>query len=91
MVNPRQVRDFAKALGVLAKTDRIDALVLARFGQAIRPQVRALKSEELAELEATLTRRRQLLEMITAESNRRGSAQPRIAKQIDRHVAWLEK
>jgi transposase len=91
VVNPRQVRDFAKALGVLAKTDRIDAQVLARFGQAIRPQVRALKSEELVELEATLTRRRQLVEMITAESNRRASAQPRIAKQIDKHVAWLEK
>jgi transposase len=91
VVNPRQVRDFAKALGVLAKTDRIDAQVLARFGQAIRPQVRALKSEELTELEATLTRRRQLVEMITAESNRRASAQPRIARQIDKHVAWLAK
>lgn len=91
VVNPRQVRDFARALGVLAKTDRIDAQVLARFAQAIRPQVRALKSEEISELEATLTRRRQLVEMITAEANRRASASPRIAKQIDKHIAWLEK
>jgi transposase len=91
VVNPRQVRDFAKAIGVLAKTDRIDAQVLARFGQAVRPQVRALKNEEVSELEATLTRRRQLVEMITAEANRRASASPRIGKQIDRHIAWLEK
>ena len=64
VVNPRQVRDFAKATGVLAKTDAIDARVLAQFGRAIQPQVRAPKTEELAELEAVLTRRRQLIEMI---------------------------
>jgi transposase len=91
VVNPRQVRDFARALGVLAKTDRVDARVLARFAQLIRPQVRPLKSAELSELEAIVTRRRQLVEMMTAESNRKASAHPRIAKQIERHVAWLKK
>lgn len=91
VINPRQARDFAKALGVLAKTDQVDAAVLARFAQAIQPPVRALKSEELAGLESVLTRRRQLIEMITAESNRRGSAAPKIAKQIAQHITWLEK
>lgn len=91
VINPRQARDFAKALGVLAKTDQVDAAVLARFAQAIKPPVRALKSEELAGLESVLTRRRQLIEMITAESNRRGSAAPKIAKQIAKHITWLEK
>jgi transposase len=91
VLNPRQVREFARALGVLAKTDRIDAQVLARFAQAIRPQVRPLKSAELVEMEAIVTRRRQIVEMIGAESNRSKSAHPRIAKQIDKHVVWLRK
>ena len=90
IVNPRQVRDFAKALGVLAKTDSVDAFVLARFAQAIRPPVRKLKSEEDQELEAVLTRRRQLVEIITAERNRLCSALPSIAKQIQKHIAWLD-
>lgn len=91
VVNPRQARDFAKAIGVLAKTDRVDAQVLARFGQAVKPAVRPLKPEETLALEAILTRRRQIIEMITAESNRFSSAAPRIAKQIRQHIAWLEK
>lgn len=91
VVNPRQARDFAKAIGVLAKTDRVDAQVLARFGQAVKPAVRPLKPEETLALEAILTRRRQIIEMITAESNRLSSAAPRIAKQIRQHIAWLEK
>lgn len=92
VVNPRQVRDFAKATGVLAKTDAIDARVLAQFGRAIQPQVRAPKAEELAELEAVLTRRRQLVEMITAETHRRSTVASRvIAKQIDQHLKWLKK
>lgn len=92
VVNPRQVRDFAKATGVLAKTDAVDARVLAHFGRAIQPQVRAPKSEELAELEAMLTRRRQLIEMITAESHRRGVVASRvISRQIDQHLKWLER
>jgi transposase len=91
VVNPRQARDFAKAIGVLAKTDRVDAQMLARFGQAVKPAVRPLKPEETLALEAILTRRRQIIEMITAEGNRLSSAAPRIAKQIRQHIAWLEK
>jgi transposase len=92
VVNPRQVRDFAKATGVLAKTDAIDARVLAQFGRAIQPQVRAPKAEELTELEAVLTRRRQLIEMITTETHRRSMVTSRvIAKQIDQHLKWLAK
>jgi transposase len=91
VVNPRQARDFAKAIGVLAKTDRVDAQILARFAQAVKPAVRPLKPEETLALEAILTRRRQIIEMITAESNRLSSAAPRIAKQIRQHIAWLEK
>jgi len=91
VVNPRQARDFAKAIGVLAKTDRVDAQMLARFGQAVKPAVRPLKPEETLALEAMLTRRRQIIEMITAEGNRLSSAAPRIAKQIRQHIAWLEK
>jgi transposase len=91
VINPRQARDFAKAIGVLAKTDAVDAIVLARFAQAVRPAVRALKSEEAQELEAVLTRRRQIVEMITAERNRQTKAHARIAKQIKGHIAWMEK
>lgn len=91
VINPRQARDFAKAIGVLAKTDRVDAQMLARFAQAVKPQVRALKPEETVALETVLTRRRQIVEMITAESNRLSSAAPKIAKQIRQHIAWLEK
>ncbi len=95
VINPRQARDFAKALGVLAKTDQVDAKVLARFAEAIRPEVRTLKSSELMELDSLLTRRRQLVEMITAEGNRQAQAraqtQGRIAKQIAQHLIWLRK
>jgi len=91
VINPRQARDFAKAIGVLAKTDRVDAFMLARFAQAIKPPVRALKPEETQALDALLTRRRQLVEMVTAESNRQSSANAKVAKQIRKHIAWLEK
>ena len=91
VINPRQARDFAKAIGVLAKTDQVDAFLLARFAQAIKPPVRALKPEETQALDAVLTRRRQLVEMVTAESNRQSSANARVAKQIRQHIAWLEK
>ena len=91
VVNPRQARDFAKALGVLAKTDQVDALVLARFAEAIKPEARPLKSSELIALDSVLTRRRQLVEMITAESNRQHQAAGKIAKQIAQHIIWLRK
>ena len=70
VVNPRQVRDFSKATGKLAKTDRIDAGVLAHFGEAVRPQLRSLPDEVTLELRALTARRRQVIEMITAETHR---------------------
>ena len=78
VVNPRQVRDFAKATGRLAKTDRLDAQVIAQFGQAIKPVPRPLKDAETQRLNAVLVRRRQLVDMLTAEKNRlsRPSAYP---------------
>src|SRR5215211_2983123 len=69
VVNPRQVRDFARATGQLAKNDAIDAAILAHFAQAIRPQARPLPDAEVRSLQALLTRRRQLLEMLTMEQN----------------------
>jgi len=91
VINPRQGRDFAKAIGVLAKTDRVDAHVLARFAQAVRPEARPQPSAETIGLAALLTRRRQIIEMITAENNRLHMAVPLVAKEIRKHVAWLEK
>ncbi|MBW1936949.1 MAG: IS110 family transposase, partial [Deltaproteobacteria bacterium] len=70
VVNARQIRDFAKSIGKLAKTDRIDAQVIAHFAQAVRPSLRPLKDEQTQRLEALNTRRRQLVKMITAEQNR---------------------
>lgn len=91
VVNPRQVRDFAKALGILAKTDQVDAHVLARFGEAVKPALREIKSADVAALEAILTRRRQLVEMLTAEQNRRLRAIGPIVKDIELHIAWLKQ
>lgn len=90
VVNPRQVRDFAKATGQLAKTDRIDAWVLARFAEAVRPAVRPLPDEVTLELRALIARRRQLTEMIVAETNRLSSASKAVRKSIKAHVRWLE-
>lgn len=92
VVNPRQVRDFAKALGRLAKTDRIDAQVLALFGARVQPTPRALPDEATQELEALLTRRRQLLEMLHAERQRRPRARGRVVRRsLDTHIRWLER
>jgi transposase len=91
IVNPRQVRDFARATGRLAKTDRLDAEVLARFGEAVRPEVRPLANEQAQALETLVTRRRQLVEMLTAEKNRRANAPKVLHRSIDEHIRWLEK
>jgi transposase len=91
IVNPRQVRDFARAPGRLAKTDRLDAEVLARFGAAVQPAARPLANEQAQALEALVTRRRQLVEMLTAEKNRRSSAAKVSHRSIDEHIRWLEK
>jgi transposase len=92
VVNPRQVRDFAKATGVLAKTDRIDARVLARFAEAVRPEPRPLPTEEAKELEEFLSRRRQIVDMLTMEKNRLSIATTeRAKKSLKKHIAWLEE
>ena len=91
VVNPRQVRDFARAAGQLAKTDRLDARVLAQFGVALRPEPRPLPEAQVQALHATVTRRRQLLEMLGAERNRHRTARGALAKQIRQHITWLER
>ena len=90
VVNPRQARDFAKSLGRLAKTDRIDAAMLAHFGEAVRPEPHVLADKESIELKALLVRRRQLIEMIVAEKNRIWLCHPSIRPQLIEHVLWLE-
>jgi transposase len=88
-INPRQVRNFAKATGKLAKTDRIDAQVLAHFAQAVQPKPRPLPDDDTQELKELLARRRQLVEMITAEKNRWRRATPAIRQRIHNHLQWL--
>ena len=89
VVNPRQVRDFARGLGKLAKTDRIDAAVLAHFAEAVRPAVRPPVDELAATLHGWLSRRRQLLEMLTAEEQRLRLATAGVRRQIPAHIEWL--
>jgi transposase len=92
VVNPRQVRDFAKALGQLAKTDRLDARVLAHFASAVKPPLRPIKTKEERDLDALTRRRGQLIEMLTDEKNRRGSAaSDSVRDQIKEHLDWLEE
>ena len=90
VVNPRQIRDFARALGKLAKTDRLDAQVIALFGERVQPTTRPLPDAQAQELTALLARRRQLVEMLTAEGNRLASALPRLRPQLQEHIAWLK-
>ena len=90
VVNPRQVRDFAKAMGMLAKTDKVDAGVLALFGERIRPEPRGVPEKEVRELNALITRRAQLKEMLTAEKNRMGVAPRTMRPSILEHVRWME-
>jgi transposase len=90
VVNPRQVRDFARAVGQLAKTDVLDAQILAHFAQVIHPTPRPLPEAQAQELAALLARRRQLIQMQTAERQRLDTALPRVQAQIVRHLAWLE-
>lgn len=90
VVNPRQVRQFAGATGRLAKTDAIDAQVLAQFGEAVRPEVRPLPDAATQELSALVARRRQLIEMLTAEKNRLRLAAEKVRPNIGAHIRWLE-
>lgn len=90
IVNPRQVREFARSTGHLAKTDAIDARVLARFGEAVQPQPARLSTEAEEQLRALQLRRRQLVEMTVAERNRHSRA-PRTAERIEEHLRWLQR
>lgn len=89
VMNPRLVRNFAKATGKLAKTDRLDARMLALFAQVMRPPVRPLKDEQSREWEALFNRRRQLVDMLTMEKNRLTLATPKVARDIKAHITWL--
>lgn len=91
VVNPRRVRDFAKAAGQLAKTDALDAQALAHFAEVMRPEPRPLPDEQTQALAAILARRRQLVEMLTAEKNRLASASQPVRKSLRAHIAWLER
>lgn len=90
VVNPRQVRDFAKALGKLAKTDRLDAAVLAHFAEAVRPTPRPASDEASQTLQALLARRTHLVEMRTAERNRLTRANTAVRPSLEEHIAWLD-
>ena len=95
VANPRQVRDFARATGQLAKTDRIDADILARYAADVRPAVRLLPDAQARELDALLTRRRQLLDMLQAEKNRSGQVfgggHRQVTKSLKAHIHYLER
>ena len=91
VANPRKVRAFARATGQLAKTDALDARVLAHYGETLRPQPRALPDAATRELRALVVRRRQLVEMITAEGNRRRRATRRVRPRVEEHIKWLKE
>jgi len=92
VVNPHQIRDFARATGRLAKTDGLDAEVIARFAAQVRPPVRPVPNAQARALGELVTRRRQLVEMIVAETNRRRQlTQSRLVRGIERHLKALQK
>jgi transposase len=92
VVNPRQVREFARAAGQLSKTDQLDARVIALFAERMRPEARPVPDERAKALAELVARRRQLVEMITAEGNRKRQArEPRVVERIAAHMAWLQQ
>ena len=91
VVNPRQVRDFARATGTLAKTDALDAGVLAHFADVVRPDVRPLKDAETQVLNSLTARRHQVMTMLVSEKNRLGTAIGAVSPRIEAHIAWLEQ
>jgi transposase len=91
IINPRQARDFAKATGQLAKTDSVDAAILAAFARAIRPAVRPIKDAETRALDDLVTRRRQLVDMRVQEILRLGTASKVQKKSLTAHITWLNK
>ena len=91
VVNPRQIRDFARATGQLAKTDTLDARAIARFAEAVRPPARPVPDEQARAVGEVIARRRQLVEMLGAEQNRRRLVQDRrVQREVDAHIAWLK-
>jgi transposase len=91
IINPRQGRDFAKAVGQLAKTDALDAQLLARFAEAVRPAPRPVPDGQAQALAALLARRRQLIGMVVAEQQRLGTALPQVRPRIEAHITWLRQ
>lgn len=91
VINPRQVRDFAKAKGILAKTDAIDAKVLALYAKVIRPEIRPLKDKQTREVSELLTRRNQFLVMVVSEKNRLDLAPKSVKPSLKSHIKWMEK
>jgi transposase len=90
VVNPRRIREFARSIGQLAKTDKLDAKVIAHFGAATHPEARKLPTNDEEKLTALITRRRQIIEMLTAEKNRLHSARFSMKERIELHLSWLE-
>jgi len=91
VTNPRRVRAFARSTGRLAKTDKLDAKLLAHFAAAVRPPVRTLPSDEEEQLTGLLTRRRQIVDMLTVEKNRLHTVRPALRSDIEEHITWLQK
>ena len=91
VVNPRQVRDFARAKGILAKTDSLDARILAEFGREIQPEIRPFPDKQTEQIKAILARRQQIIEMVTMENNRLGKADTRVLPSIQNHLNWLKQ
>jgi transposase len=91
VVHPGRVREFAKSIGLLAKTDKIDARVLARYAEAARPPLTQLPTEAEQQLSALMTRRRQVIDMLTAEKNRLSSARLSVQERIEEHILWLQQ
>ena len=91
VANPRQVRDFAKGMGLLEKTDSLDARIIARFAEVKKPQPRPLPSQDTRKLNALIVRRRQLIAMLTMEQNRLGTAPKETRLDIEDHIGWLQE
>jgi transposase len=91
VINPRQARDFARAKGRLAKTDKIDAEILALFGKQMEPEVRPLKDEQTQEMSALMSRRNQLIRMLVMEKNRFSRAYGSVRTDIEKNIDWLEE
>ena len=89
VVNAKRVRDFARATGQIAKTDKLDAKVLAHFAAAVRPAIRSLRTEQEEQLTALMTRRRQVIDMLTVEKNRLVTVRAKMRTEIEAHLQWL--